>query len=93
MSFTTPHGGQISGYGLTQLTGLDWTDSRNCYVEDDYSVPTTLDINDKWERVHMSLDRANRATDCLEPSLPNGDKLYLSCANGASPGAFPATVA
>jgi hypothetical protein len=73
-------GGIDQGHGLSQFTTNTWGE----YVQDDYSVPTIFDIDDKWDKVREHLDKTN-----------NGDAnaMYLNFSSGASVVAVPSTVA
>ncbi|MEE1940818.1 phosphatidylinositol-specific phospholipase C [Streptomyces sp. TRM 70361] len=97
VNWSGPHGGNYPDYGLAQLNYADWADEwgpqKNCYVQNSYRVDGISRINDKWEKVHAQLDRANRSADCRDPGAPNGDKLYVNWASGASLLAPPSVVA
>ncbi len=99
-NFAGVFGGNYTGYGFEQLNYEPWADDdgslqtqHNCYVQDSYNVKTISQINDKWERVHAQLDRANQASDCRDPGQPNAEKIYYNFTSGSSAGAYPYTVA
>lgn len=75
-----PQGGLYGGYGLPQFTDDNWGD----YVQDDYTVPTVGDIDDKWNKVRDHLDKTAKA-----PS----EEMFLNFSSGSSIGTFPKAVA
>jgi len=73
-------GGLVSGYGLSQFTDDNWGD----YVQDEYDVPGTGDIDDKWNHVREHWDKTNSS----DPGA-----MFLNFTSGSSLAATPKTVA
>lgn len=80
LSLQGAHGGLHEGRGVGQLTDDTWGER----VQDEYTVPTLFDIDDKWAAVRDHLDETVAADE---------RDLYLNFTSGSSPAAFPNAVA
>lgn len=73
-------GGLVGGYGLAQFDNDNW----GGYVQDDYEVSGTDQIDDKWNHVRDHWDKTNSS----DPG-----EMFMNFTSGSSLGANPETVA